>query len=64
MKNKTTCRSNKRAEKLSNEDFVLIIDYYLNNKDNRVPVIAKELSIGEHLIHRAINRYFKEIEKK
>jgi len=64
MKNKTTFRSNKRADKLSNEDYVKIIDYYLSNKDNRVPLIAKELSIGEHLIHRAINQYFKAIEKK
>jgi hypothetical protein len=64
MKKTTTCRSNKKAERLSDEEYVRIINYYLSNKDNRVPLISKELLIGEHLIHRAINRYFKEIEKK
>lgn len=36
-----------------------IIDYWLNNKDNRVSVIAKKFEVSEYKVSRAINNYLK-----
>lgn len=40
---------------------VLVIDKYLNQHDNTVPTIAKQLDLQPQTVHKIINNYLKEL---
>jgi DNA segregation ATPase FtsK/SpoIIIE-like protein len=37
-----------------------VIDFFLNNKDNTIPIICKRFNIGENRAGRIIDSYFRE----
>lgn len=42
---------------LENEKTAIIIDMFLNSKDNRVKIIAEETGLKESRVHSVINKY-------
>lgn len=42
---------------LEKEKSVLILDAFLNDKNNEVKTIANKLGVTEHSVHKVINKY-------
>lgn len=43
--------------KLTKHKEALVIDYFVTNHDNRIPVISKALNLQETTVHQIINKY-------
>lgn len=42
---------------LESKKEALVIDYFVNNNDNRVVVIAEKFEMQKHRVHQIINKY-------
>jgi hypothetical protein len=61
MKTITSSRSVKAKRKIYgkyNPNKVLIVDYYINNRINSVPLIAKKFSVGVEYVGDVLSEYF------
>lgn len=49
---------------LSEQDKIEVIQYFLTNKNNSLPEMAKVFNTSEFKINRVINNYFKDVRSK